>query len=154
MLCNLLFETQSEFQRTDGYSNLTILQQKIRTTVTHSRRHQPHSSTERCGAAAARTGPQTRRHPAPGIRAAGRTATLVIPVLQGPRHPRFATVLARRTSFDEWPPALKQTPEAMADAGFIYLGLSDQVGGLTFSFVFQVYILMPYRLNVSTVTGG
>lgn len=46
---------------------------------------------------------------------------------QGPRHPRFATVLARRTSFDEWPPALKQTPEAMADAGFIYLGLSDQV---------------------------
>ena len=64
------------------------------------------------------------------------------PVHQGPRHPRFATVLARRSSFDEWPPALKQTPEAMADAGFIYLGLSDQVG-LTCFWIAQLCSAIP-----------
>ena len=45
----------------------------------------------------------------------------------GPLHPRYASVAARLRTFDQWPPALKQKPQVMAEAGFIYLGLSDQV---------------------------
>ena len=45
----------------------------------------------------------------------------------GPLHPRFASVAARSKTFELWPPALKQKPNVMAEAGFIYLGLSDQV---------------------------
>jgi hypothetical protein len=45
----------------------------------------------------------------------------------GPLHPRFASVAARLSTFEHWPPALKQKPSVMAAAGFIYLGLSDQV---------------------------
>jgi len=46
---------------------------------------------------------------------------------EGPLHPRYASVAARLRTFDQWPPALKQKPQVMAEAGFIYLGLSDQV---------------------------
>ena len=45
----------------------------------------------------------------------------------GPLHPRFASVAARLKTFDQWPPALKQKPTEMAEAGLIYLGLSDKV---------------------------
>ena len=45
----------------------------------------------------------------------------------GPLHPRFASVAARIKTFEQWPPALKQKPRVMAEAGLIYLGLSDQV---------------------------
>jgi len=45
----------------------------------------------------------------------------------GPLHPRFSSVAARLKTFEHWPPALKQKPSVMAEAGFIYLGLSDKV---------------------------
>jgi len=45
----------------------------------------------------------------------------------GPLHPNYATTEARLRTFREWPPALKQQPKELADAGFYYIGLSDQV---------------------------
>jgi len=45
----------------------------------------------------------------------------------GPLHPSYATPEARLRTFREWPPALKQQPQELADAGFYYIGLSDQV---------------------------
>ena len=45
----------------------------------------------------------------------------------GPIHPTFASVAARLKTFEQWPPALKQKPTEMAEAGLIYLGLSDKV---------------------------
>jgi hypothetical protein len=46
----------------------------------------------------------------------------------GPRHPRYASFASRLETFsDSWPPALRQRPEDMAEAGLVYLGLSDQV---------------------------
>ncbi|XP_023329577.1 uncharacterized protein LOC111702197 isoform X2 [Eurytemora carolleeae] len=45
----------------------------------------------------------------------------------GPLHPSYATPEARLRTFREWPPALKQRPQDLADAGFYYIGLSDQV---------------------------
>ena len=45
----------------------------------------------------------------------------------GPLHPQYATVEARLRTFREWPPALRQQPKELADAGFYYIGLSDQV---------------------------
>jgi len=45
----------------------------------------------------------------------------------GPRHPQFASLASRLATFDEWPPGLSQRPQEMAEAGLIYLGLSDQV---------------------------
>ena len=45
----------------------------------------------------------------------------------GPAHPRYSTVDARLRSFKDWPPALKQRPAELAEAGFYYIGLSDQV---------------------------
>lgn len=45
----------------------------------------------------------------------------------GPLHPNYATLEARQRTFREWPPALKQQPQELAEAGFYYIGLSDQV---------------------------
>ena len=45
----------------------------------------------------------------------------------GPLHPQHATVEARLRTFREWPPALRQQPRDLAEAGFYYIGLSDQV---------------------------
>lgn len=45
----------------------------------------------------------------------------------GPLHPQNATLEARLRTFREWPPALKQQPAELADAGFYYIGCSDQV---------------------------
>lgn len=45
----------------------------------------------------------------------------------GPLHPSYATPEARLRTFRDWPPALKQQPQELADAGFYYIGLSDQV---------------------------
>lgn len=45
----------------------------------------------------------------------------------GPLHPNYATLEARLRTFREWPPALKQQPQELAEAGFYYIGLSDQV---------------------------
>ena len=45
----------------------------------------------------------------------------------GPLHPQYATLESRLRTFREWPPALRQQPKDLADAGFYYIGLSDQV---------------------------
>ena len=45
----------------------------------------------------------------------------------GPLHPQYATLEARLRTFREWPPALRQKPKDLAEAGFYYIGLSDQV---------------------------
>jgi len=45
----------------------------------------------------------------------------------GPLHPQYATLEARLRTFREWPPALRQQPRDLAEAGFYYIGLSDQV---------------------------
>merc|ERR1719242_2812867 len=44
----------------------------------------------------------------------------------GPLHPQHATLEARLRTFREWPPALRQQPAELADAGFYYIGCSDQ----------------------------
>ena len=54
-------------------------------------------------------------------------AALVLPH-HGPRHPRYSTHSARLDTFrDSWPPALRQRPHQMAEAGLVYIGRSDQV---------------------------
>ena len=40
----------------------------------------------------------------------------------GPLHPQYATLEARLRTFREWPPALRQQPKELADAGFYYIG--------------------------------
>merc|ERR1719322_2022271 len=45
----------------------------------------------------------------------------------GPLHPQHATLEARLRTFRERPPALRQQPKELSDAGFYYIGLSDQV---------------------------
>nr|SVE88493.1 EOG090X01XB [Daphnia sinensis] len=45
----------------------------------------------------------------------------------GPRYITFATLDARLKSYGHWPPQLKQTPRAMAQAGFFHLGVNDHV---------------------------
>jgi len=45
----------------------------------------------------------------------------------GPLHPQYATLEARLRTFREWPPALRQQPKELAESGFYYIGLSDQV---------------------------
>lgn len=42
----------------------------------------------------------------------------------GPRYSTYATLEARLKSFNHWPSHLKQTPRAMAQAGFFHLGNS------------------------------
>merc|ERR1719348_689904 len=45
----------------------------------------------------------------------------------GPAHQRFVTVASRLETFDTWPPGLTQKPKEMVEAGFFYVGRSDQV---------------------------
>ncbi|XP_045029942.1 baculoviral IAP repeat-containing protein 7-like isoform X1 [Daphnia magna] len=45
----------------------------------------------------------------------------------GPRYITYATLDARLKSYGHWPPQLKQTPRAMAQAGFFHLGVNDHV---------------------------
>jgi len=47
---------------------------------------------------------------------------LGIPKHTGPRYAAYTTVEARLKTFAYWPTRLKQTPRAMAQAGFFYLG--------------------------------
>lgn len=49
----------------------------------------------------------------------------------GPAHPKYSTTESRNRTFSDWPPALKQRPKELAEAGFFYIGLSDQVGSST-----------------------
>lgn len=45
---------------------------------------------------------------------------------QLPAFPEMAIVDARLKTFKDWPKAMKQKPEEMADAGFFYTGRGDQ----------------------------
>ena len=60
----------------------------------------------------------------------------------GPLHPQHATLEARLRTFREWPPALRQQPAELADAGFYYIGCSDQVG-VDETFIFNSFLLCP-----------
>ncbi|QQP50865.1 Inhibitor of apoptosis 2, partial [Caligus rogercresseyi] len=45
----------------------------------------------------------------------------------GPAHPKYSTVESRLRTFAEWPPSLIPRPKELAESGFYYIGLSDQV---------------------------
>lgn len=47
--------------------------------------------------------------------------------LVGPRFPEFTTKEDRLATFKNWPKSLKQTPEALAEAGFFYMNVGDNV---------------------------
>ena len=66
---------------------------------------------------------------APGAPLAGGRNPESIGIMKhsGPLHPQHATLEARLRTFREWPPALRQQPAELADAGFYYIGCSDQV---------------------------
>merc|ERR1719262_1440427 len=44
----------------------------------------------------------------------------------GPANTKYSTLEARLRTFRDWPPALRQEPKQLSDAGFYYIGLSDQ----------------------------
>jgi len=44
----------------------------------------------------------------------------------GPANNKYSTPESRLRSFRDWPPALRQEPKQLSDAGFYYIGLSDQ----------------------------
>jgi len=47
---------------------------------------------------------------------------------QGPKSPKYVSLEARVASFQErWPPGLNQKPDQLAEAGFFYYGVGDQV---------------------------
>ena len=60
----------------------------------------------------------------------------------GPLHANYATVEARIRTFKEWPPALPQRPRELAEAGFYYIGLSDQVSRNT---IYRVLLGWPAK---------
>lgn len=43
-----------------------------------------------------------------------------------PRHPKYATEASRIATYDDWPTSMAQTPEQMAEAGFVYNGVGDK----------------------------
>ena len=45
----------------------------------------------------------------------------------GPVHTQFASEAVRLSSFQDWPPGLRQKKEVMASAGLFYIGRSDHV---------------------------
>ena len=54
----------------------------------------------------------------------------------GPANAKYSTVEARKRTFREWPPALRQQPDELSEAGFFYIGLSDQ--GTEFAIIVKV----------------
>jgi Inhibitor of Apoptosis domain. len=46
----------------------------------------------------------------------------------GPTNSKFSTLEARLRTFREWPPALRQKPKDMAEAGFFYIGKEHSWG--------------------------
>ncbi|KAL1492140.1 hypothetical protein ABEB36_012628 [Hypothenemus hampei] len=57
----------------------------------------------------------------------GNLDELGVQIHNGPKRPDFGTVEARLKSFGTWSPYLIQTPNSLAQAGFYYEGLGDQV---------------------------
>ena len=58
--------------------------------------------------------------------AAGQPEDIGIIRHSGPANAKYSTVEARTRTFREWPPALRQQPAQLSEAGFFYIGLSDQ----------------------------
>jgi len=56
-----------------------------------------------------------------------KNAGLGIIAHSGPAHKNYVTEQARLSTYSTWPPALPQRPQELAQAGFFYTGLSDQV---------------------------
>nr|CAD7601588.1 unnamed protein product [Timema genevievae] len=53
---------------------------------------------------------------------------LGIQLHRGPKHPKYSTPESRLLTYTDWPRRLtRQTPETLVQAGFYYIGLSDQV---------------------------
>jgi len=50
------------------------------------------------------------------------TPSVGVAVHHGPAHSKFSTVESRIRTFREWPPALRQHPKELAEAGFFYIG--------------------------------
>ncbi|XP_013393218.1 baculoviral IAP repeat-containing protein 2-like [Lingula anatina] len=48
-------------------------------------------------------------------------------VYERARHPSFATIHARLSTYESWPPEKDQTPASLAEAGFFYAGFNDNV---------------------------
>lgn len=64
----------------------------------------------------------------PGINDNGDSLNLLgVYMHQGPKHARYSTVNSRLRTFATWPADLIQTPDTLAEAGFFYEGISDQV---------------------------
>ena len=58
--------------------------------------------------------------------ASGQPEDLGIIRHSGPANPKYSTVESRTRTFSEWPPALSQQPAQLSEAGFFYIGRSDQ----------------------------
>lgn len=54
-------------------------------------------------------------------------ASIGLPQHTGPKRKDFLSQPDRENSFTHWPEMVKQTPKALAEAGFFYCGLSDHV---------------------------
>ena len=65
----------------------------------------------------------------------------------GPANSKYSTVESRTRTFREWPPALKQQPSQLADAGFFYIGLSDQ--GM--KHIWAIIFVRPYNFTLRTL---
>ena len=42
----------------------------------------------------------------------------------GPAHPKYAALDSRLRTFRDWPPALRQQPQDLAESGFYYIGMT------------------------------
>jgi hypothetical protein len=73
----------------------------------------------------ANSGPEKR---GPNVQVIGEAEKLSPGIIRhtGPANTKYSTIEARLRTFKDWPPALKQEPRQLADAGFYYIGLSDQ----------------------------
>jgi len=73
----------------------------------------------------ANSGPEKR---GPNVQLIGEPDKLSPGIIRhtGPANTKYSTIEARLRTFKDWPPALKQEPRQLADAGFYYIGLSDQ----------------------------
>jgi len=73
----------------------------------------------------ANSGPEKR---GPNVQVLGEPEKLSPGIIRhtGPANTKYSTIEARLRTFRDWPPALKQEPRQLADAGFYYIGLSDQ----------------------------
>ena len=66
------------------------------------------------------------KQPGSSCSVAGQPEDIGIIRHSGPANSKYSTVEARTRTFREWPPALRQQPAQLSEAGFFYIGLSDQ----------------------------